>query len=219
MFTYFIFLVGGGVDSINGYSTSNLITFFLVFNLFDLFGQIFFRGIYWFRGQVLSGEFDLRLIKPMSPLFQALTRQTDVLDIPMLVVVLSALIWQHLDASINQILLFILLTGSAMVIITSIHILVAALGVMTTEVDHTMMVFRDLTSMARFPIEIYQPLIRWGLTVILPVAAAFTFPAQALSGTITPFWTIMSLIMAVGWWSFSQWVWQRALKHYTSASS
>src|SRR4030042_278722 len=90
-FSFFLILltiIGERVSKISGYTLNQMIIFFLFFNFFDIFGQTFFRGIYWFREQVISGEFDFRLVKPMSPLFQALTRQTDILDLPIILIVI-----------------------------------------------------------------------------------------------------------------------------------
>ena len=57
-FIWFLVVLEDRIQKVAGYTLDQLITFFLVFNLFDLFGQIFFRGIYWFRADVVSGNFD-----------------------------------------------------------------------------------------------------------------------------------------------------------------
>src|SRR3989344_3225232 len=80
-FIFFLVIINRQVQQIAGYSLNQLITFFLMFILLDLFVKLFFRGINCFRDQVDTGEFNCRLPKPVSPLFQALTRHTDILDL------------------------------------------------------------------------------------------------------------------------------------------
>jgi ABC-2 type transport system permease protein len=219
LFTYFIVLIGEHVQQVEGYSTADLITFYLVFNLFDLTGQIFFRGIYWFSEQIISGEFDFRLVKPLSPLFQALTRETDILDVPMLLLIIGVLISQNLSTPPLQLAGFFLLAINALLIITAIHIVVASLGVITTEVDHTIMIYRDLSAMARFPVDIYVWFIRGVITFVIPIAIAFTYPAQALLGLLSPTTIIISFVAGLLSVFLSLRLWRYALTQYSSASS
>jgi len=218
-FLILILLIGEKVQQVSGYSTKELITFFLFFNFFDITGQLLFRGIYGFRNQIVSGEFDFSLAKPISPLFQALTRETDILDLPLLIVVVVALFKQSSAMSFSQLYVFLILAICGLVIITGIHIIVAALGIITTEVDHTIMIYRDLSAMARFPTDIYTPSIRTLITFIIPIGIAFTVPAKAFLGILNPIFFIYSFIVAIVFFYFSLQFWKYALTKYSSASS
>lgn len=218
-FILFLVILQQRLDRVAGYTFSQLLIFFLIFNFFDLFGQIFFRGIYWFRNKVVSGDFDLYLIKPVSPLFQILTGHTDILDIPLLVIVIVMLVGQPISLSWWQVLGFGVVCVSAMVIITAIHVVVAALGVLTTEVDHTIMIYRDLSQMARWPVDIYTDTIKGLLTFAVPVALAFTFPAKALLGLLQPVVIILTLWGSLIFFWLALKLWYYALNQYASASS
>lgn len=218
-FLFFLILIHQEVQEVSGYTLRQMIVFFLIFNIVDLFGQIFFRGIYWFRQQVISGEFDFRLVKPANPLFQALTRQTDILDIPMLLLTLTFLFTQGINATFYQLLLFTLVLASGFLIITAIHIAVAALGVITTEVDHTIMIYRDLSQMARVPVDIYTDTIRALLTFVIPVAIAYTLPAKTLLGIVSLPTVAFALIASCITLAVSLKLWHYALTQYSSASS
>lgn len=218
-FLVLILLIGDKVQLVSGYNTHQLIIFYLFFNFFDLAGQLLFRGIYQFRQQVITGEFDFRLVKPISPLFQALTRFTDILDVPLLIIVLIALFSQMIKLSPAIIFLTLLVTFSGILIITSIHILVAAFGILTTEVDHTIMIYRDLSAMARFPTDIYSPFIRAFITFIIPIGVAFTVPAKAFLGLLHPTLFIFSFTISIIFFYFSLLFWRHALTEYSSASS
>jgi len=218
-FVYFLFVLGGGVNEVSGYNLSALIIFFLVFNLFDLFGQLFFRGIYRFRQQVVSGEFDFRLVKPISPLFQALTRHTDFLDIPLLLMVIVALVGNIDLVPAGSWWIFGLVSLAGFILITAIHVVVASLGVITTEVDHSIMIYRDLAMMARFPVDIYTDAIRGLLTFVIPIAIIFTYPAKAFLGLLTWENGLVAFGVSLLFLYISLKLWRYALTQYSSASS
>lgn len=218
LFIVFLKLITNQVQ-LAGYSFSQLLTFFLIFNLFDLWGQIFFRGIYWFRNQVVSGEFDFALIAPVNALFRILTQHTDILDLPLFLLTGIIVISQGFSLSWFQGVNFSLVVIAGLMIVTAIHIVVAALGVVTTEVDHTMLIYRDISAMARVPIDIYTDHIRAVLTFVIPVAIAYTLPAKALLGWVH--WPTVLSALATGIISLTLALrlWDKAIKHYTSVSS
>lgn len=218
-FLTLLVLIADRVDQVSGYSLHQLVIFFLFFNFFDMTGQIFFRGIYWFRQQVVSGEFDFRLLKPINPLFQALTRQTDILDFPLLFIILAYLSIQALDQPLLNLIAFVVMAISGLIIVTAIHIFVAALGVITTEVDHTIMIYRDLSSMARVPTDIYALPVRLFITLIVPIGIAFTIPAKAFLGLLSTPLLLFSLFISTVFFYLSLRFWRYALTQYSSASS
>lgn len=218
-FLVFLTIIHRQVQSIAGYSLKQMVTFFLMFNVLDLFGQLFFRGIYWFRQQVVSGEFDFRLTKPLSPLFQALTRHTDILDLPLFLVTILFLARQGIAITAPQALIFLVTLISGCIIVTAIHVAVAALGVMTTEVDHTIMIYRDLSQMARVPVDIYTDAVRVLLTFVIPIAIAYTIPAKSLLGLVTLPTVLIGIVISVASLAASLRLWRYALTQYSSASS
>lgn len=219
LFIWFLQLLYQRLARLDSYSFEQLLTFFLVFNLVDLVPQIFFRGIYWFRNQVVSGEFDFVLLAPMNGLFRIMTQSTDILDVPLLILVVVLLARQPIDWWSGAGVMGLVLLVSGLVVVTAIHIGVAALGVVTTEVDHTMMMYRDIAQMARFPVDIYTDWLRNGLTFVIPVAVAFTWPAKALLGLLS--WPVAGagVTVAVIAMGTALKLWHYALKQYASASS
>ena len=218
-FIWFLIILEDRIQQVAGYTLSQLILFFLVFNVFDLFGQLFFRGIYWFREDVVSGNFDFNLIKPINPLVQILTVHTDFLDLPLFFIVIAVLGKYIVALPLINLFAFAVVSISGIILVTAFHIFVAALGVITTEVDHTIMIYRDLTTMARFPIDIYTDAIRAILTFVIPIALVFTFPAKALLALLSLKWILFSIIFSLVIFWLSLKLWHYALTQYSSASS
>jgi ABC-2 type transport system permease protein len=114
---------------------------------------------------------------------------------------------------------YILLLINAFLIATAFHIAVLALGILTTEIDNTIMLYRDITRMGTVPIDIYKEPLRGFLTFIIPVGVMMTFPAKALMGLLSAQMVIFSfLISGIFLWGSLRF-WKYALKHYSSASS
>ncbi len=207
------------VKNLAGYDLNQIIIFFLVFEVIDIVGQLFFRGIYFFRNEVITGHFDLTLVKPANALFQVLTAQTDLLDMPILIIVFYLFTKLNLHLTLANLLLFLLIFVCGFLIITAIHIIVASIGVITTEVDHVIWIYRDLSLMSRVPVDIYLSSVRMFLTFIIPMAIIFNFPVKALMGILSWQTVLLTLVTSTVWFLASLKFWRFALTQYSSASS
>jgi ABC-2 type transport system permease protein len=81
------------------------------------------------------------------------------------------------------------------------------------------MIYKDITSLGRLPVDIYKQPLQMFLTYMIPVGIMVTLPAKAamgivgLWGVISAFVVgIISIIIALKFWNY-------ALTKYTSASS
>lgn len=218
---FLVFLVGS-TRNLGGYSLWEVVFFYATFNIVDVISQLFLREVYRFRSYVVSGEFDYFLTKPISPLFRSLFGGSDVLDLIILFIsiVLIVIGAGHLgDINILGVILYVILVINALTIALALHIFILALGVLTTEVDNTLWLYRDLTQTGRVPIDIYQEPLRGLLTFIIPVAIMMTFPAKALMGALEWPLIIVSIIVSSLFIYLSLKAWSYALKQYSSASS
>jgi ABC-2 type transport system permease protein len=81
------------------------------------------------------------------------------------------------------------------------------------------MIYRDLTSMGRVPIDIYREPMRTILTFVIPVGVMMTVPAKAFLGLLSPWVVIISFILGVLFFFICFRIWKVALTKYASASS
>ena len=91
-FLVFLVTLVTHTKTLQGYTISQTIFFYLTFNLLDTGTQLFLREVYRFRPLVVSGNFDLVLLKPFSPLFRILAGGADPLDLFVLLILLVALL-------------------------------------------------------------------------------------------------------------------------------
>lgn len=221
-FGVFLITLFTNTRQLAGYTLTQAIFFYLTFNVLDTATQLFFREVYRFRQLVVSGDFDLVLVKPFNPLFRALVGGADLFDLLMLIPYVGALVYvvgMLGDVSFVNLMLYVLLLINGLLISTGFHIVVLALGIITTEVDHAVMIYRDLTMMGRVPVDIYSQPLRSIITFAVPVGIMMTFPAKGFLGLLSPRMITLSLVLGLLFIVLSLRVWRYALSRYSSASS
>jgi len=218
-FLYFLF---NGVDSIGGFNRGQMLLFYLVFNVIDTTAQLLFREVYRFRPLIVTGGLDLILTKPINPLIRVLLGGPDLIDLGLLLIIVVATVYVtqlYFSPSFSEILLFILLIINSLVIAAAFHIVVLSLGILSTSVDHLIMIYRDLTSLMRIPVDIFASPLRIVLTFIIPIGIMFTFPAKVLFGLLNWQNVLVSFIFgALSFWVALN-LWKNSLRQYQSASS
>lgn len=222
VFILFIILLVGQTNALAGYNLDQTIFFFLSFNLVDILAQLLFREVYRFRQAVVTGSFDFYLIRPINSLFRSLAAGPDILDFITLIPLIWAIIYYINLLGLNSpegIIIYILLIVVAFVISLAFHIFVLSLAVTTTEIDHAIMVYRDVVGLGRFPIDIYQEPIRGFLTFVIPIGIMTSFPAKSLLGLISPLMILYAVIFSSVLLLISLKVWNLSIKGYSSVSS
>ena len=218
--TFLLFLLKGA-NRLAGYDANQAIFFFLTFNIIDVLSQFLFREVYRFRPQIISGDFDLTLTKPMSALFKSLMGGVDVIDLvtipPLFVAVFY--VGSMLNPTILYSVFYVLLLINGLILAAAFHITVLSFGIITLEVDHTIMIYRDLTNLGRLPVDIYKEPLKGILTYFVPIGIMISLPAKALMGLVSlpgVLWSLgfgaIALFLSIKFWNF-------ALTKYTSASS
>ncbi len=215
----FIYYLVKGTKLLAGYNLNQTIVFFLTFNFIDSLTQLLFREVYRFRQLVVSAEFDSVLLKPYHPFLRILVGGVDILDAILIFPYLFMLIYfinKLPNLSTDQILVYIGLVINAVLIATSFHILVLALAILTTEVDHALMIYRDFTRMVSMPLDIYREPLRSFLLFVIPVGIMMYVPVRALFGLLTIPVFINSMAVSIIFIVFSLWLWNYALRKYQS---
>ena len=219
-FVMFIYFLVTGSKDVAGYSANQIVFFFLTFNVIDILGEFLYREVYRFRSKVVSGDLDLILAKPMSALFRVLMGGADIIDLITIPPLIIAVIYvgNLLNPSILHTTYYVLLIINGLLISTAFHIAVLSLAILTMEIDHTVMIYRDLLNLGRLPVDIYREPLRSILTYLLPVGVMITLPAKSLMGLVSPLSVAVSFMIGVIVFWASKRFWSHALKHYTSAS-
>lgn len=222
VFLFFIYILSSAVEEVAGFTFWQLIFIFATFNLIDITSQLLLREVYRFRGYVVSGAVDYFLIRPINPIFRFLFGGADILDIPIFLISLIFIFisFLHLgDINIINVVYYISLVFNAFLIALSFHILILSMGILTTEVDNALWLYRDLTAMGRIPVDLYSQPLRSVITFLIPIGVMMTFPGKALFGMLSIQLFILSFLIGVFCLVTSIFIWKFSLKRYSSASS
>ncbi len=221
MMLIFLFVIKGSGAELAGYSANEIVLFFLTYQFLDVSTQILLRGVYMFSPLIQEGQLDSFLSKPISPLFRALTGHPDINDTIFLLPVLIVSFWvtSQLDVNITlaSFLWYCVLLLNGYVIAVAFHILVLAAGILLTEVDGIIWLYRDLIRLGQFPVSVYSEPLRSILYFIIPVGVMVTVPADVLLGTITPLRVIGAFLVGSGLLGMSYYIWKWSLKQYSGA--
>jgi ABC-2 type transport system permease protein len=219
----FLFMIRENTQGFGNYTTDQMVVFFLTYQLIDISAQVFYRGSYLFGNMVRTGEFDFFLAKPINPLFRALTWKPDINDVFFLIptIIISILTLSQLDISYTpqSIFIYLCLLVNSFLIVTALHILVLTVGVMTTEVDGVIWMYRDVMTLGQIPISVYQEPLRTILFFILPIGMMITIPAEVLFNSQTSYSLLITTTVGISTFLASLKLWNWGLRQYSSASS
>ena len=223
-FLFFLFSIFKHTNAMAGYSLQEAALFFLTFNIVDILAQLFFRGIYGVRSLIREGDFDYFLIQPTNVLFRVAFHTVDFLDVVTILPVfyITFYVMREIVRQGNHpfhLFLYALLTLNGLLIAFAIHIAVASLAVLTQELENTIWIYRDLMTLGRFPVDIYESPMKGILTFIIPVAVMVSFPAKAFLGRLSTPWLMHALLMSTTSLALSLYFWRFATRRYTSVSS
>ena len=222
MFLVFLFLLMSGVKNIGGYSREQMVIFYLAFNIIDTTSQLLFREVYFFRPLIISGNFDMVLTKPFNPLIRVLLGGPDFIDAGILIILIGTLVFFMRNlAGLNgsALFYFCLMILNSLLIAAALHIVVLGIGILTLSVDHLVMIYRDITSLVRIPVDLFTNPLRSIITFVIPVGIMFTFPVKSLLGLLSWEMMVVSFAIGIGGLFLAFRFWKYSLTQYQSASS
>lgn len=221
---FFTFLIAifRHLPSLNGYTAFEVVLFFLTFNIVDVGAQFLFRGLYGVKYLIDEGDFDKILTQPAHPLFRISFMGVDFLDLLTLVPVLGVMVFTlgqlNTKVGVGEVLVFSILIINAFVLAYAFHVSVAALSVLTQEFESAIWVYRDVMTLGRFPVSIYNEFLRGLFVTLAPIGIMISFPTQALLGLLSWKGVFYSIFLGAIFHVFSQGLWRFALQRYTSNS-
>ena len=173
-------------------------------------------------GEVWNGTFDFTLLRPVNTQFLASFRRWQ--PFAALDLVLGAGVLGVATAQLSQALTaahlaaFLLALGAGVATLYAILLIFTALVFWSPGFLFTW-VFDSLFQMARYPVGLYPGWLRLVLTWIVPVGVITTFPAEALTGTLSPAALAGSLLLALVLLGAASAFFRLAVRRYASASS
>lgn len=173
---------------------------------------------------VHTGKFDFMLLLPVNTRFLLSCRQIDITGFISaasgLAVVIFAATKLGLHPSVAQLACYAGLCGVAILIHYSMMFVMASVSFWSIRAEGVMMAYYNLFSIARIPDVAFAGPSRVFFTLVIPMLLVSNVPVKVLLQTVLDLKTVMLMLgVCVVALVFSSFIWTRALRQYTSASS
>ncbi len=187
--------------------------------------HMFFDNL-WAMGHFLvrKGEFDKYLTRPINPMFHVMAEKFQVDAFGELLVgillIASALPNLTVEWSFIKVLLVIVAMLFASFIYTGIKIGTSAIAFWTKRSGNITYMFYMVNDFVKYPVDIYNNVVRSVLTYIIPFAFTSYFPALYFLTGENPLFNIgMTALVSVIVMTIGILIWNRGVKVYESAGS
>lgn len=221
----YLWIVFANIPSLGGWSLEEII-FLYGFSLIPkgidhlLFDNLWNVSNYTIR----NGDFDKYLIRPINSLFYVLIEkfQIDALGELIMGITLICVTLPHLSIEFDglKIMLSILVIPFSTLIYTGVKIITTSISFWIKRSGNITYTIYMVSDFAKYPITIYNNLIKSVITYIIPFAFTTFYPVNYILTGENPFFsigfTVVISILLIGLGSF---IWNRGIKAYESSGS
>jgi len=173
--------------------------------------------------EVRDGKLDFALTKPADSQVLVSVREVriwQVVDVVTGAVVLGVGLSRiATDVSMADGLAFFLALALGAVMIYCFWLVLATAAFRVVNMWHMVELFDGIFMTGRWPIGIYPPWLRFGVTFLVPIAFAVTVPAEALTSRLNWQTLAFAVVFAVALFVVTRWFWHRGLRSYSGASA
>ncbi|WP_110114318.1 ABC-2 family transporter protein [Bacillus sp. CGMCC 1.16541] len=220
----FILVVFGHTQFLNGWSREEIIFiygFFLVpFALFSSFFNIWdFNERY-----IVKGEMDRILTRPIHSLFQVILERMELESLFGALTGITVMIYagMKLDLTFHWYdpFIFIMFVLGGALVYAGIFIALASIGFWSDARTSIMPTMYNIGNYGRYPVDIYNNVIRYVLTWILPFAFVGVYPAAYFLGREEWYgYAFLTPFMGVLFFTISIFLWNTGVKRYRGAGN
>lgn len=170
---------------------------------------------------VREGTFDKILIKPYNPLMYLSFTSIDLEGLAEVFGGLFLIIYSFIKLDLNlfslNTIFYIFLILMAFVFLYGCFILMSSLAFLFVKSFGLFDLFFKIMDVARYPINIYEGGMRFLFTFIIPIGIVSFYPASVLLKELSVISVGSVLVIILLFLVFSIWMWNKAIRKYTSA--
>ncbi len=217
-------IIFNNTDTLGGWGLGELIALLGVFRLVNtMMIALIWPNTEKFNQSIRDGSMDYTILQPVNSMFLITFSRITVWRIwDLVLAVVLILLGVNMAEEVTsaaQILTFILLSLSGMIVIYSLWIVLIALTFWFVKFDNNVTILQALMDSGRYPATVYPAWLRIIVTFIIPIALATTIPLQALRGELNVTQVFIFIGVSVASFVIASRVWKAGLKQYSGASS
>lgn len=192
----------------------------LGWGIFRIFGE----GLHRFEELMVTGRFDLLLIRPMGTIKQLLLQKVDFRRLGVIFEAGAVAVFGFTVSGLDfgKIWwIYLLLVFCSTIVTFEINIILAAIAFWTVRnYDIIVLAFYSTRTAAMYPANIYSPPLKHILTFVIPLATVGYYPVGYLTGKLTNSLALVSPVLGVGVLiPIAIVMWKSGLKHYASTGT
>ncbi|WP_141994485.1 ABC-2 family transporter protein [Bacillus sp. B4EP4a] len=220
----FILVVFGHTQFLSGWSREEIIFiygFFLIpFALFSAFFNIWdFNDRY-----IVKGEMDRILTRPIHSLFQVVLERIELEAlfgvVTGLIIIFYSGISLDLQLAWYDPILFIIFAIGGALAYAAIFVAIASIGFWSDAKTSIMPMMYNIGNYGRYPVDIYNKVIRFVLTWVLPFAFVGVYPASYFLRKEEWYaYAFATPVIGVAFFVISVFIWNQGVKRYRGAGN
>ena len=217
--------VYSNVETIGGWSRGEMILYIGTFSLLNAISMtIYFFGVNTIPDKVRSGELDLYLSKPISPLFRLSLEHISPGSIPLNLMSICIILYgaDSLDREPGgvQILVYLFWIVIMSVLYYDMEVLIRSISLYVVSMARMeQMEEAGIDLCMKLPGTAFYGIYKVIFYLVLPYGIMATLPVQSLIGEMNGRLGIYGIMVVVAFSLLTAVVWKNGLKHYNSASS
>lgn len=218
-------VIYSNIDTIGDWHQGEMILYIGTFSLLNAINMtLYFFGVNGIPGKVRSGELDLYLSKPVSPLFRLTFEHISPGSIPLILmsicIIAYGVIILDMCLSVSQILIYLfwiiimaILYYDMEVIIRSVSLYIISMARMEQIEEAGIGLCMKLPGIA------FYGVYKFVFYLLLPYGIMATLPVQSMIGEMNDKSAAYGIFVVILFSCITGIVWKQGLKHYNSASS
>lgn len=220
----FIIIIFRHTDAINGWNFYQILLLYGLLNMGLGYFDFFFDEMYEVGPHYIKdGTFDLLLLRPIHPIISisANSKSLTAAGYTLIgfVMVIFSLIKLQIEITFGTILFILFFTFIGGLIIGAIITILCVTSFWTINSNEICWSAFTMYRFAEYPLSIYNNVIKFILTLLIPFAFVSFFPAEFLLQKEFGYLSFLAPFIALIFWIIAIKTWNFGLKHYKSSGS
>lgn len=218
-------VIYSNVDTIGGWQQGEMILYIGTFSLLNAISMtLYFFGVNGIPGKVRSGELDLYLSKPVSPLFRLTFENINPGSILLIVMSICIIVYGvgllEMRLTVVQILTYLFWIIVMAILYYDMEVIIRSISLyilLMARIEQIEEACIDLCM--KLPGIAFYGVYKFIFYLVLPYGIMATLPVQSMIGEMNYKLALYGIFVVILFSGVTCIVWKEGLKHYNSASS
>jgi ABC-2 type transport system permease protein len=220
----FILVVFGHTSLLHGWNKEEIIFIYGFFLVPSAFFSAFFNIWDFNERYIVKGELDRILTRPIHSLFQIILERIELESLLGAITGLAVMFYSGsklgLEVKWFDPFLFIVFVAGGALVYGGVFIMIACISFWADARMSLMPMMYNISNYGRYPVDIYNKVIRYVLTWVLPFAFVGVYPAAYFLGKKEWFgYALLTPIMGIVFFVLSVLLWNQGVKRYRGAGN